>query len=115
MRRCSYWKMKDAYLKSLSQWAAPVIIVPKKPGPLNPQKQQLHLVLDYQLLSKSVDTAYNGNSVISYYPLPNIRDLLARLQKFTIFFSLDLRPGYHYIGLQLEAKLKTTSATTSGK
>ena len=34
--------------KSVSPWVAQVIIVPKKQDPLNPQKQQLHLVLDYQ-------------------------------------------------------------------
>ena len=94
--------------KSLSLWAAPVIIVPKKP---DPQKQQLHLVLDYQ----SINTAQNGNSVISYHPLPNIRDLLTRLQKCTIFLSLDFSSGYHHISLTLEAKPKTAFATTSGK
>ena len=43
---------------------------------------------------------------ISYSPLPNITDLLARLQKFTIFYSLDLRSGYHHIGLMLEVNAK---------
>ena len=51
----------------------------------------------------------------SYYSLPNIRDLLARLQKCMIFSSLDLRLGYHQIGLTLEAKPKTTFAPTSSK
>ena len=62
--------------KCLSSWAALKIIVPKKPDPLNPQKQQLHLVLDYQLVNKSINTAHNGNSIISYYPLPNITNLI---------------------------------------
>ena len=75
--------------KSLSQWASPVITEPKKPDPLNPPKQQLCLVLDYQLLYKSINTT-NGNSAISSYPLPKIMDLLARLQKCTYF--LFLRP-----------------------
>ena len=101
--------------KCLSTWASPAIIVPKKPDPLNPQKQQLHLVLDYQSLNKSVNVAHRGNSVKSYYPLPNITYLLARLQKCTIFPSLDLRSGYHHISLTLEATLKTAFATTSGK
>ena len=62
--------------KHLSPWAAPVIIVPKKLYPLNPQQQQLHLLLDYRSLNKSINTAHNGNSVISHYPLPNITDLV---------------------------------------
>ena len=103
----------DCISKSLSLWAAPVIIVPKKPNPLNLQKQQPHLVLDYWSLNKSIDAAHNGNRVISYYPLPNIMDLLARLQKCTIFCSLDLRLGYHNISLTPETKPKTAFATSS--
>ena len=53
-------------------------------------------------------------SLISYYPLPKISDLLARLQKCTIFSSLDHRSGHHHIGLTPEAKLTTAFATTSG-
>ena len=97
--------------KSLSPWTTPVSIVPKIPDPSSPQKQQLHLVLDYRSFYKSVNAAHNGNSVIFYYPLPNIMDLLARLQKCAIFSALD----YHYISLTPEPKLKTAFTTTSGK
>ena len=83
----------------------------KETVPLNPQHQQLHLVINCQSLNKSLNTAHNGNSVISYYPLP-IMDPLAKLQKCTIFSSLDLRSGYHHIGLTPEAKPKTAFATS---
>ena len=76
--------MQDGISKSLILWVAKVI-VPKKLDPLNPQKQQLHLILDYQSLNTSIGAAHNGNNVISYYPLPNIADLLARLQSVTYF------------------------------
>ena len=62
--------------KSLSPGVTPVIIVPKNQDPLNPQKQQLYLVSDHWSLNKSINTVHNCNSVISYYPLPNITDLL---------------------------------------
>ena len=101
--------------KSLSPWAIPLIILPKKPDPWNPQKQQLYLGLDYQSLNKSVNTIHHGNSVISYYLLPNITHLLAGLQRFTIFSSLHVSSGYHHISLTPEAKPKTTFATPSGK
>ena len=83
--------------------------------PLHLKIQQPHLVLDYHLLNKSIYAAHNGNKVISYYPLLNITDLLARLQSCKIFSSLDLRSGYHQIGLTPKAKPKTAFATTSGK
>ena len=38
--------------KSLSPWATPVIIVPKKPDLTNHHKQQLYLVLDCKSLNK---------------------------------------------------------------
>ena len=54
-------------------------------------------------------------SVMSNYPLPNITNLLARLQKCSIFASLDLRSGYHHIGLTPETNPKTAFAMASGK
>ena len=112
-----WWEIKNAgcISKSLSQWAAPVIIVPNKPDPTNPCRQQLRLVLDFRSLNKLINAVHNDNSAISYYPLPNIMDLLARLQNCTIFSSLDLRSYYHHICLTLVAKPKTAFATTSGK
>ena len=62
-----------------------------------------------------IHAVHNGNNVIWYYPLPKITDLLALLQKCKIFFSLDLRSGYHHIGLTPEAKLKMAFSTTNGK
>ena len=103
------------YIQKVSLWATLVIIVPKKPDPSNHCKQQLLLVLDYRALNEPINAAHNGNSVISYYPLPNIMDLLARLQNCTMFSSLDLRPAYHHISLTPQARPKTVFAITSGK
>ena len=88
---------------------------PKEPDPLNPGKQQVCLFLDYHLLNKSVNATNNGKKVISYYPLPNITDLLARLWNCKIFSSWDLRSGYHLIGLTPKVKPNTAFATRSGK
>ena len=92
---------------NLYLWAIPVIIVCKKPDPTNPCKQQLNLILEYRSLNKSINAAHNDSSVISYYSLPNITNLLSRLQNCKIFSSLNLRSGYHHIGLTPEAKPKT--------
>ena len=92
-----------------------MIILSKKPDPLHPEKQHLHLVLNNHLLNESINTAHNGNKIIPYYPLPNITDLLGRLCNCKVFSSLDLRSGYHDSGLTPEAKPKTSFATTSRK
>ena len=103
------------HLQMFNPWAAPVIILPKTPDPLHPKIQQLHLVLDYHLLNKSINAVHNGKNIISYYLLPNITDLLARLQKCKLFSSLDPRSGYQHIGLTPETELKTAFPTTKGK
>ena len=75
----------DCISKIFSPWATPVITVPKKLDPSHPYKQEICLVLDYRSLNKSTNTSHNGISVISYYLLPNIMDLLARLQTVQYF------------------------------
>ena len=81
--------------KSLSLLATPVTIVPKKPDPLNPQKQQLHLVLDNQSLNKSINAEHNGNSVISYHLLPNINRSSSTIAEVNHIFLLKVRlPPY---------------------
>ena len=105
------------HIKRFKPVGSPVTTVSKKTRPFksSKKKQQLCLVLDYQSFNKSMNSGNNGKGVIPYYPLTNITDLLARLQKCTIFSSLDLRSDYHHIGLMQEVKLKTVFATTSGK
>ena len=44
--------------ESVSPGAALVIMAPKELDPLNPQKQQVHLVIDYQLLNESINAAH---------------------------------------------------------
>ena len=81
------WKVQAAFQKDLSPRAVLVIIVPNNQDPLKPEKPQIHLVLDYHLLNKSMNTTHNGNWVMSYYSLPNITHLFARLQNCKVFSS----------------------------
>ena len=91
-----------------------MLVVPKKPNPIHPEKQQLCFVLNYQLLNKYINATQNGNKAISYYPLTNITDLLARLHNCKSFSSLDLRSRYNDIGLMPMAKLKIAFTTSGG-
>ena len=53
--------------------------------------------------------------VISNYPIPTIESLLARLEGYKYFSILDLRSGYHHIGLSEQSKPLTAFTTHSGK
>ena len=107
--------------RSLSNWSAPCIVVPKKQDPDKPSEVQLQMVIDYRQLNKRIITSRapdrNGKvgKVISNYPIPTIESLLARLEGCKYFSILDLRSGYHHIGLSEESKHLTAFTTHSGK
>ena len=66
--------------RSLSNWSAPCMVVPKKQEPDNPHEFQLQLVIDYRQLNKRIITSdKNGKigKVFSNYPISTIGSLLA--------------------------------------
>ena len=107
--------------RSLSNWSAPCIVVPKKQDPDNPGEVQLWMVIDYRQLNKRIITSRAPNrngkvgKVISNYPIPTIESPLARLEGCKYFSILDLKSGYHHIGLSEESKHLTAFTTHSGK
>ena len=107
--------------RSLSNWSALCMVVPKKQDPDNPCEVQLRMVIDYRQLNKRIITSRvpdrNGKigKVISNYPIPTIESLLAGLEGCKYFSILDLRSGYHHIGLSEQSKLLTVLTTHSGK
>ena len=107
--------------RSLSNWSAPCMVVPKKQDPDNPCEVQLRMVIDYRQLNKRIITSRtpdrNGKvgKVISNYPILTIESLLARLEGCKYFSILDLRSGYHHIGLSEQSKPLTAFTTHSGK
>ena len=94
--------------KSISAWASPVVIVPKKSKPGEPPKRRM--CVDFRRLNgrlPEVENMTGGKGCISLVPLPKIDELYARLQGYKIFSTLDLRSGYYHIGLSESAKPKT--------
>ena len=90
----------DCIYKSLSPWAGPVIIISKKSYSNHSDKLLFWMVLDYRQLNKAINNVHNSDKIVSYYPLLNISDLLAKLGNYKIFSSLDLHYEYHHIGLK---------------
>ena len=107
--------------RSLSNWSAPCMVVPKKQNMDKPNEVQLRMGIDYRQLNKRILTSRapdrNGKigKVISNYPIPTIESLLARLEGCKYFSILDLRSGYHHIGLSEKSKPLTAFTMHSGK
>ena len=84
--------------RSISPWASPVVIVPKKSTPGEPPRRRM--CMDYQRINKlqlEVTKADDGKGCISLIPLPKLDELYAKLKGYKVFSSLDLRSGYYQI------------------
>ena len=100
--------------RSISPWASPVVIVPKKSAPGEPPRRRM--CVDYRKINKlqpEVTKADGGKGCISLIPLPKIDELYAKLKGYKVFSSLDLRSGYYHISLKDSAKPKSAFVLSS--
>ena len=100
--------------RSISPWASPVVIVPKKSAPDKPPRRRM--CVDYRRINKlqpEVTKADGGKGCISLIPLPKIDELYTKLKGYKVFSSLDLRSGYYHIGLKESAKPKSAFVLSS--
>ena len=102
--------------KSMSKWASPIVIVPKKSAPGEPPKRRL--CVDFRKvneLQQEVITAGKTKGQISIHLLPKINEMYAKLKGAKVFSTIDLRSGYHHIALGKSSRAKTTFVTPFGK
>ena len=102
--------------RSLSPWASPVIVVPKKSAPDEPPRRCL--CVDYRkvnALQQEVKRADRGTGCLSLYPLPRIDKMFAKLKGARCFSTIDLRSGYYHIGLTRESRAKSAFVVPMGK
>ena len=102
--------------KSMSKWACPIVVVPKKSAPGEPQKRRL--CVDFRKvndLQKEVIKAGKTKGQISIHPLPKIDEMYAKLKGAKVFSTIDLRSGYHHITLGKSSRAKTAFVTPFGK
>ena len=102
--------------KSMSKWASPIVIVPKKSAPREPPKRRLCVEFrKANELQQEVITAGKTKGQISIHPLPKIDEMYAKLKGAKVFSTIDLRSGYHHIALGKSSRAKTAFITPFGK
>ena len=103
--------------RSISPWASPIMIVPKKTEPGEPPKKRL--CVDYRVINSLIPPVTKAHSkakgVLTLVPLPKIDEIYARLRGSTIFSALDMTSGYHHMELSEEAKPKSAFVTPVDK
>ena len=85
---------------SNSSRSAPIIVVPKGDG-------GKCLVIDYRALNKVTRKFV--------WPMPKVEDIFSQLNSAKYFSTLDLRAGYHHIGLTTDLIPKTAFTSLFGK
>ena len=119
------WVQKDletleragVIVRSISPWASPIVIVPKKTDPGEPSRRRL--CVDYRVINSLLPEVQKAHSkakgVLTLVPLPQIDHIYARLRGSKIFSTFDLRSGYHHMELSLEARAKSAFVTPMDK
>ena len=99
---------------SFSNWASPILVVPKMEDCMVSNNSQgsnnfnQWLCIDYRKLNSCIQTAHqiktNGTlgKVISNYPLPTIDSILAHFNSCKYFSMIKLRLAYYHIKLTKE-------------
>ena len=102
--------------KSMSKWASPIVVVPKKSAPGEPLKRRL--CVDFRKvneLQQEVITAGKTKGQISIHLLPKIYEMYAKLKGAKVFSTIDLKSGYHHTALGKSSRAKTTFVMLFGK
>ena len=81
---------------SSSDWASPIVVVPKK-------DKTVHLCVDYRKL--------NAVSKSDAYPMPRIDDLIDRVGNANYITTLDLTKGYWQVPVAVKDQPKTAFTT----
>ena len=95
--------------RSVSPWASPIVIVPKKSEPGEPPRRRM--CVDYRVLNSLLPPVNKAHSkakgIFTLVPLPKIDEIYAQLKGSKVYSAIDMRSGYFHLGLSNDAKPKT--------
>ena len=103
--------------RSVSPWASPIVIVPKRMALGEPPKKSL--CVDYRVINSLLPKVNKAHSkakgVLTLVPLPKIDEIYARLKVSKVYSGFDAQSGYHHMGLSAKARPKSTFVTPTDK
>ena len=77
--------------RSVSPWASPIVIVPKRTAPGEPPKKRLRV--DYRVINSLLPKVNKAHSkvkgVLTLVPLPKIDEIYARLKGSKVYSGFD--------------------------
>ena len=94
-------------VRSISPWASPIVVVPKKTEPGEPPRRRL--CVGYRVINSLLPEEQKA------YSKAQIDHIYARLRGSQIFSTFDLRSGYHHMELSPEARAKSAFVTPLDK
>ena len=104
-------------VRSVSPWASPIVVVPKRTAPGNPLNQRL--CVDYRALNSllpPVKKAFSkAKGILTLVPLPKIDEIYARLKGSNIYSTFDMRSGYYHMVLSEKSRPKSAFMSSFGK
>ena len=104
-------------VRSVSPWASPVVMVPKRTAPGEPPKRRL--CVDYRAMNSllpPVKKAFSkAKGVLTLVTLPKIDEIYARLKGSKIYSTYHMRSGYYHMVLSEESRPQTAFISSFGK
>ena len=104
-------------VRSVSPWASPIVIIPKRTAPGEPPKRRL--CVDYWAINSlfpPVKKAFSKvKGTLTLVPLPKIDEIYARLKGSRIYSTFDMRSGYYHMVLSEKLRPKSAFVSSFGK
>ena len=104
-------------VRSVSPWASPIVVVPKRTALGQPPKRRL--CIDYQAVNSllpPVKKAFSkAKGILTLVPLPKNDEIYAGLKGSKIYSIFNMRSGYCHMVLSEESRPKTAFVSLFGK
>ena len=104
-------------MRSVSPWASPIVVVPKRTAPGEPPKRKL--CVDYRAINSllpPVKKAFSkAKGILTLVPLPKIDEIYAHIKDFKIYSTFDMRSGYYHMVLSEKSRPKSAFVSAYGK